>query len=159
MYKCRQVMPSDYLTICNFPLNAEELFYMYPQATFPLTVDQLEAKSNSRLKPMVLLGDEDRVIGYANIYDLDEGLRCWLGNVIVSPEFRGNGAAEYLIRSMMSAARDELHVKALHLVCHNTNTRALMFYTKLNFKPYEITMRTNNQGQTIAGILMKADLR
>ncbi|WP_445667475.1 GNAT family N-acetyltransferase [Paenibacillus sp. FSL H8-0034] len=59
--------------------------------------------------------------------------------------FRGKGAAEYLIGSMMFTAKDELHVKALHLVCHNTNTRALMFYTKLNFKPYEITMRTDKQ--------------
>ncbi|MNR69270.1 hypothetical protein D3C85_1944000 [compost metagenome] len=45
-------------------------------------------------------------------------------------------------------------MKELHLVCHNVNTRGLIFYSKLGFKPYLIEKKTNHLGQTIAGIRM-----
>lgn len=55
----------------------------------------------------------------------------WLGNVIVSPEYRGKGASEYLINVM-------LEKETLRLACHNTNSRGLAFYSKYGFKPFDI---------------------
>ncbi|WP_195724399.1 hypothetical protein [Paenibacillus monticola] len=43
--------------------------------------------------------------GYANLYNLEAGEQCWLGNVIVSPDYRGQDAALFLIRNMITAAR------------------------------------------------------
>ncbi|CAN7285437.1 hypothetical protein LJR153_001406 [Paenibacillus sp. LjRoot153] len=56
---------------------------------------------------------------------------------------------------MVAKVKDELNVQELHLVCHNVNTRGLIFYTKLGFKPYLVEKKTNHTGQTIAGIRMK----
>jgi RimJ/RimL family protein N-acetyltransferase len=154
-YSCRPIAQADFSIITNFPLSAEELFYMFPSAKFPLTPNQLEATSESRINPTVIMFN-DTVIGYANLYDLEENKLCWLGNVIISSAFRGKGAAAYLIKAMMDIAKNELKVSALHLVCHNTNVRGLLFYTKMKFKPYDLVQREYKE-QTIVGIRMKID--
>lgn len=42
MYKYRDAYENDFEQICLFPKNEEELFYMFPSASYPLTADQLE---------------------------------------------------------------------------------------------------------------------
>ena len=37
----REVRPDDVPTICAFPQSAEELYFLFPKATFPLTPAQL----------------------------------------------------------------------------------------------------------------------
>ena len=40
-FTCRAVAAYDLPHICQFPQHAEELFYLYPNASYPLTCDQL----------------------------------------------------------------------------------------------------------------------
>ena len=40
-YTCRSVTIADFERIATFPQNEEELFFMFPQAEFPLTAKQL----------------------------------------------------------------------------------------------------------------------
>ncbi len=158
MFECRPVQSEDYPVISTFPRDEEELFYMFPKASYPLTPDQIETNSNNRLHPTVVVSDDNKVAGYANLYGQEDGDRCWLGNVIISPDFRGTSAAGTLIQHMVSFARDELKVKFLNLCCHNSNMRALFFYTRLGFKPYEIVKLEGRQGQAIAGVYMRMEL-
>ncbi|WP_376769506.1 GNAT family N-acetyltransferase [Paenibacillus plantarum] len=155
IFTCRSASNEDFQTISSFPRNAEELYYMSPLLQFPLTSEQLVESTKNRLKQTVVVDEKGQIRGYANIYGLEVDKHCWLGNVIVSPAARGTGAAETLIRTMIAKAKDELEVQELHLVCHNVNTRGLLFYTKLGFKPYLVEKKTNHTGQTIAGIRMK----
>ncbi|KRF07997.1 hypothetical protein ASG89_16290 [Paenibacillus sp. Soil766] len=155
MFTCRPATNEDFNTISSFPRNAEELYYMSPVLQYPLTSEQLVESTKSRLKQTVVVDGKGQLLGYANIYGLEEGKQCWLGNVIVSPGARGTGAAEFLIRTMIARVKDELKIQELHLVCHNVNTRGLIFYTKLGFKPYLVEKKMNHVGDTIAGIRMK----
>jgi|HigsolmetaGSP11D_1036233.scaffolds.fasta_scaffold00724_4 RimJ/RimL family protein N-acetyltransferase len=129
---------------------------MFPKAVYPLTPDQLEEAAKNRFKPTVILHRE-RVVAYANFYDVDDQ-SCWLGNVIVAPDYRGKGAATYLIEVMTNVAAEELNVRKMKLVCHNTNTRGLLFYAKHGFKPYDVSIRQKPSGELVAGILMEKDL-
>ncbi|MFD1774704.1 GNAT family N-acetyltransferase [Paenibacillus rhizophilus] len=158
MYKCRPIISDDFPTICSFPLDNGEVFFISPKLQPPLTVEKFKEVTKERLMPTVLVFGDEKVCGYCNFYNLEEGNKVWLGSVIVSPEFRGKGSAEFLIQNMMTIAKKELNVKELHLVCHNINTRGLMFYTKMGFKPYDVVKRANLQGQIIGGILMKVKL-
>jgi RimJ/RimL family protein N-acetyltransferase len=157
MYSLRPVKVEDFPAICFMPLNEEELYYMFPSANYPLTPEQMEQALKTREKPTVILDENHTVIGYANFYGREKGVHCWLGNVIVAPECRGTGAAEFLIRSMMDIAKNELTVPTLKLVCHHTNPRALFFYTKLGFKPFGIKKLKRQHGDIIAGIEMFID--
>jgi len=131
---------------------------MYPSGRFPLTPEQVEAALKNRWKPTVALHQET-VIGFANIYDLEEQV-CWLGNAIVAPAHRGAGAASHLITMMMEIAKRDLGVPKLRLVCHNANVPTLLFYTKMGFKPLAISEKRYGMpdGRRIVGIQMEIEL-
>lgn len=157
-YSYRKAVSADYAAICAFPKDLMELFFMSPKLEYPLTSDQLEQAAQGREKLTVILNEDEQVIGYANLYYEQERDLYWIGNVIVSPDYRGKGAAEFLIRTMLAAAKEDLKLRELHLVCHNVNTKGMLLYSRLGFKPYEIVKRTGPQESTIAGIFMKIEL-
>ena len=151
MFQYRDATDADFPVIASFPQNEDEAFYMYPKSIYPLTAEQLQAVAASRCCPTVVT-DSDTPIGYGNLYEVNEGEDCWLGNVIVRPSSRGSGAAAYLIQTLINRAAEEYGVKTVRLVCHNTNTRALLFYTGLGFAPYEV--RPQEGPRKVAGIRM-----
>jgi len=74
------------------------------------------------------------------------------------PKFRGTGAGKFLIGVIQMRAKKELKAKELHLICHNTNTKALLLYRKLGFQPYGLKEMNGFDHRVIAGILMKIAL-
>lgn len=157
MYSYRALVPEDYEVVSSFPQNEQELYYMFPKATYPLTPSQVEEGVKNRLKPTVFLYNQE-VVAYANIYDHVDDF-CWLGNVIVSPNYRGKGVSQYLVEVMSDIAKEEIKVNKLKLVCHNTNTRAILLYTKLGFRPFDVTRIEKPSGEVIAGVRMEKVLR
>lgn len=153
MYSYRSLQLGDLETLCSFPQNEEELYFMFPKAVYPLTPDQIDEVVRNRLEPTVILCNQE-VVSYANFYNHD-GESCWLGNVIVSPDYRGKGASQYLIGIMENIGREKLKVQKLKLVCHNPNTRGILFYIKHGFKPYDISLRVKPSGEYIAGLHME----
>ncbi|MBW5444457.1 GNAT family N-acetyltransferase [Cohnella sp. CFH 77786] len=134
----RSLAPDDLEAICSFPQSAEELFYVSPKASYPLTPEQIWQTASERFHPTVVCDAESgKVAAYANLYDWNEEEKsCWLGNVIVAPSWRGRGgAAEFLLQAMMEQARVKLGADRLKLYCHNPNTRALLFYIRIGFAP------------------------
>ncbi|WP_158606374.1 GNAT family N-acetyltransferase [Paenibacillus ginsengarvi] len=154
MYTCRPAQSEDYQTICTFVETEDELYFMFPSGKFPLQAGQLEQNAKNRWCPTIV-EDESGIAGYANFYGYEEGKQCHLGNVIVAPAHRGQGAAAFLIRTMITKASAELNVPRLLLVCHSTNPRALLFYDKLGFKPFALSKKLNFRGEAIVGISME----
>jgi len=126
---------------------------MFPKASYPLTPEQIEASLKDRLEPTVVLHGGE-IAAYANLYGHD-GDSCWLGNVIVAESHRGKGAARYLVETMEGLAKNRLGVRRLQLVCHNTNTRGILFYRKMGYRPFDISPRRKPSGEYIAGIHME----
>jgi len=151
MFQYRNAADADFPVIASFPQNEDEAFYMYPKATYPLTAEQLRAAAAGRSCPTVVT-DADSVIAYGNLYEVNDGEDCWIGNVIVRPSSRGSGAAGYLIQTLINRAAEEHGVKTVRLICHNTNTRALLFYAGLGFAPYEVRLQEGPRKE--AGIRM-----
>ncbi|EGL16858.1 MULTISPECIES: GNAT family N-acetyltransferase [unclassified Paenibacillus] len=157
-YQSRPLSPDDLDVICGLPQHAGELFYMYPKGAYPLTPEQIRETLKTRLCPTVITAEGGGIAAYANLYDCVREKECWLGNVIVAPEYRGKGASSYLIRTMMDKAKRELDVPFLNLVCHNTNTPALLLYAKLGFCPFDVSEKSGPDGKRLAGIHMRASL-
>lgn len=133
----RAVMRGDIATICNFPQNAEELFYMFPKASFPLTEAQLLAVIEQRFNATVVTGNQV-VIGFANFYRAEPSGVCCIGNVIVAPEARGHGAASCLVETMIGIADKHYTASEIRISCFNRNTAGLLLYKKLGFEPFDI---------------------
>jgi ribosomal protein S18 acetylase RimI-like enzyme len=154
MFQYRDATLADFHRIASFPRSRDELFYMYPKGNYPLTAEQLAAAATERKSPTVVT-DSDEVVGYSNLYDVNEGVDCWIGNVIVSPSSRGTGAAGFLIQAMINRAAEEHQAKAVNVVCHNTNTRGLLFYHKLGFAPFDLRVTESYDHSRMAGIAMR----
>ncbi|WP_044479370.1 GNAT family N-acetyltransferase [Paenibacillus antibioticophila] len=156
MYLHRKLETRDIEAICTFPQSEEELLFMSPRFVYPLTSDQIIGLAKDRFEPTVIIDKQTKkVVAYANIYKDEDGF--WLGNVVVSPGYRGQGASQYLIQVMMDKAKNLLKLEQLKLVCHNTNSRGLAFYSKLGFKPYDVKNVFNGQTKLIT-ILMSKEL-
>lgn len=159
MYIHRSLEDKDLKAISVFPQSEEEVKFISPRFSYPLTPNQIVDLLKDRLEPTVVLeqGTEE-VVAYANIYGVDsEDSDCWLGNVIVSPKYRGLGASKYLLNVMLEKAKHILGVKTIRLACHNTNSRGLAFYSKYEFKPYDMKI-INIGDKRIISIHMSREL-
>ncbi|WP_339515720.1 GNAT family N-acetyltransferase [Pseudomonas sp. RL_15y_Pfl2_60] len=143
----------DLLTIATFMQSAEELFYSYPKASWPLTPAQVADAIDKRCGSTVVLLNDD-VVGFANYYQWQEGLYCALGNVMVAPNARGKGIARHLIMVMEEQARTQLHAKRMRLSCFNGNTAGLLLYSQLGYEPFAIVERETPEGKRAALIQM-----
>jgi ribosomal protein S18 acetylase RimI-like enzyme len=154
MFTCRLVLEEDLPLICSFPQSEQELFFMFPKADYPLSVDQLKEAIHQRFDSTVVLLDGE-VVGFANFYVCEEDVKCAIGNVIVSPKVRGKGAGRFLIKHMLHLAFDLHHVKQVEISCFNQNVTGLILYVKMGFKPVSIEERIDKQGSRVALIHMR----
>ncbi|GIP36168.1 N-acetyltransferase [Paenibacillus sp. J2TS4] len=154
MFTYRAVKPEDLESICRFPSSEKELFYMFPGGRYPLTKEQLQEAVDKRFESTVILSAES-IAGFANYYLLKPGEVCHIGNVIVNPALRNQGAGAYLVRTMVAIAREKYQIPRVCLVCHNNNLPALLLYTKLGFKPVSISKTEDKRGKPLAAITLE----
>jgi RimJ/RimL family protein N-acetyltransferase len=155
----RQAKLSDLEAILNFPQDRTELFYFFPSATYPLTLAQLESQLSERYESTIMLdlalAPEQQIIGFANFYNVENHNIAFIGNVIIRPDKRQQGLGKKLVQTMMAIGFQQLGLNEIHLSCYNENTRALLFYQHLGFKPYAIEERKDFKQQTTAMIHFK----
>lgn len=157
MYAHRTLENKDLHTICTFPQNEEELAFISPRFVYPLTSEQILQLLEDRFEPTVIIDQlTGMVVAYANLYGHDAVEKtCWLGNVIVSPEYRGQGVSPYLLDVMLEKARTIFKCQEILVACHNINSRGLAFYAKHGFAPFRIKLIKNKEQQFITIHLSK----
>lgn len=153
----RQAEISDLVKVCQLLQNKEELFFMFPKADYPLSVEQLQVAIENRSDSTVIILDNE-IAGFANFYEIKGNEYCSIGNVIVSSDFRNKGIGKYLVEVMESIALEKYNIREIHISCFNTNTKGILLYSKLGYIPYEIEKRVNKSGQKVALIKMKREV-
>jgi ribosomal protein S18 acetylase RimI-like enzyme len=152
----REVRPGDVARVCSFPQGADELYFLFPRATYPLTPEQLRHAIEQRHDSTVVLLD-DQVCGFANFYVRELAGACAIGNVVVAPEARGRGVGRYLIETMIRKALLHHRAQEVRLSCFNGNVAGLLLYAKLGFVPFAVERRVDQQGARVALIHMRLD--
>lgn len=71
----RPVGADDLAEVVRFPRDADELFFAYPRATWPFSVEQLADAIAQRQGSTVALLD-GRIAGFANFYQWEPGAYC-----------------------------------------------------------------------------------
>jgi len=155
-FSYRELREADAALIATFPSTSQELFFMFPHATPPLTKKQILDLAGFRKVPTVALcGGE--VAGYANIIECEDGT-CEVGNVVVAPKFRRRGVGAYLLRIMEKRAAEEYGAMRLRADCFSDNTAALFFYDRLGYKPAGLKAWERANGRRTAQIFMEKDI-
>lgn len=144
----RPLEEKDVPYICAFPQSAEELFFAFPKADFPLTPDALMATAHRRFSPTVVL-QGDRVVGYANFIKVKERGFCSLGNLLVHREHRREGVATYLVKAMVRLAADNYGTRLVLAGCFSHNQAAYQMYHKLGFRPANLEQRVTPDGTPV----------
>lgn len=150
----RPVQPADFNAICHLPQNEEELFFMSPKASYPLTEDQLTDAVDQRFDSTVVLVD-GLVAAFANFYEKEAGRYCSIGNVVVGADFRYQGVGAFLIQTMERIAIERYQVKEVHIACFSTNVKGLLLYTKLAYLPYAVEKRETHRGEALALVKLR----
>jgi RimJ/RimL family protein N-acetyltransferase len=154
MFLHRPLEEKDIAVICDFPQSTDELFYMFPKASYPLTPSQLSDAIESRSDSTVI-EQNGEVVGFANFSRWEFRGRCSLGNVIIAPGTRSRGVGSYLIGCMIDIAFDKHEALELTASCFNHNVPGLLFYPKLGFRPFSIEERVDKQGARVALINLR----
>jgi ribosomal protein S18 acetylase RimI-like enzyme len=154
MFSYRPVQEIDIPLICQFPQSEEELFFLYPKASYPLTFDQLKKAIDQRTDSTVVLWNRS-VVGFANFYICDPGSKCAIGNVVVAPTARARGVGRYLVETMVQLAFAKHMAKEVQISCFNQNVASLLLYSRLGFLPVSVEERIDKQGNRVALIQMK----
>lgn len=150
----RPVAENDIQLLCNFPQSEDELFFLFPKATFPLAPSQLQDAISQRSDSTVVeLGGE--VVAFANFYRRETGGRCSIGNVVVSAAARRRGVGRYLIEQMIDLAFSKHQATEVTVSCFNQNVAGLLLYPQLGFQPYAIEERKDKKGIRVALIHMR----
>lgn len=150
----RPVAEKDIQVICGFPQSEDELFFLFPKATFPLAASQLQDAIAQRSDSTVVeLGG--KIVAFANFYRWEAGGSCAIGNVIVAPTARGCGIGRYLVEQMIGLAFAKYQAAEVTVSCFNHNTAGLLLYPKLGFQPYALEERQGKHGKRLALVHMR----
>lgn len=149
MFLHRSLEEKDIAAVCAMPQNAEELFYMFPKAHFPLTPPQLRDAIEQRSDSTVI-EFKGEVVGFANFSRWEFRKRCSLGNVIIAPGARSKGVGRYMIGCMREIAFNKHEASELTASCFNHNVPGLLFYPRMGFKPFAIEERLDIRGARVA---------
>ncbi|WP_345986339.1 GNAT family N-acetyltransferase [Sulfurimonas sp. HSL-1656] len=149
----REATPLDFGAIAQLVPTLDELFRVYPKGTHPFTVDQVRFLAASR-EELTVAVEGGKVIGFANLYNIEQGHYAFIGNVVVAKEFRGQGVGRLLVSHMTRQAFDKYDVHEVRISVFNDNTAALLLYARMHFKPYAVEERINPSGMRVGLIHM-----
>jgi len=152
--KLREATANDFEAIVRLIPTEDELFRVYPKGKHPFTIDQVHSLAESR-KELTVAVERGRVVGFANLYDVEVGKWAFVGNVVEAREFRGRGIGRLLVSHMIRQAFDKYCVTEARISVFNDNTPALLLYAGMNFKPYAVEERENPSGIRVGLIHMR----
>lgn len=150
----RPVSASDYRAIRDLIGSKEELFLVYPEGSYPMTVEQVERLVGKRKAPTVLL-EEEKVVGFACFYGYREGRFAYVGNVVVDTKMRRRGLGRKIVVHMINTAFEEYALPEVRIAVFSRNTPALLLYSSLGFRPYRVAARRDTDGKPVALVYFK----
>jgi ribosomal protein S18 acetylase RimI-like enzyme len=156
MIQIRPALQQDLDTIAGLVPNPQELFLVYPNGHYPFTLEQVSDLFNERFEFNVVCID-DRIVGFANLYQYQPGQYAFIGNVFIVPDCRGQGLGKVMLQYMIKAAFEKYHLPEVRLSVFADNASAMALYQQAGFQQYAQEQRTDpdNIIQTLIHMSLK----
>jgi len=154
----RATLFDDLPVICGFAKDADELYYAFPKAKYPLTADQILPSFEGRQGNTTVVF-ESRVVAFANYISVAQNESVTIGNVLVDPAFRGKGIGRFLIEHMEQTAIRNYKARFCRIPCFNRNTSGLLFYHALGYRPIDGEPRIDYQNIPVYLVHLVKDIK
>jgi len=151
--KILEAIEDHYGDIAALPSCAEELYLVHPNGTFPWDVDQLKALAADG-SDLTVAVKEDKVIAFANLYDVIPGKSAFIGNVIVDTEHRGQGVGKAVVERLVDICQKQYQAIP-NISVFSVNESALLMYASMGFMPSSIEERQDPEGNRVDLIHME----
>lgn len=148
MSQFRPALKTDYPDICKLIESREELFLVYPKGRYPFTELQLNELAQER-KELTVATIDDRVIGFASLYNYQAAQSAFIGNIIIDKSHRGKGLGRQLVSHMLKLGFEKHQLPEIRISVFSDNDPALSLYKSFGFTVYDSEKRTDFSGQTI----------
>jgi ribosomal protein S18 acetylase RimI-like enzyme len=79
--------------------------------------------------------------GFADLYNITIGKECFIGNLVISKNYRKMGHSKVLLEEIIQKGITQYNVQRIYIHCWCENTAAILLYEKFCFKPVEIVVR------------------
>ncbi|MFH0980036.1 MAG: GNAT family N-acetyltransferase [Planctomycetota bacterium] len=131
----RRFLPHYAGTVAGWVADDRELFWVAPSTESPLTAEKVLGWTQDRGSPLVISATEDETpIGYAELNPLRKRPdHCWIGHVIIAPNWRGRGFGAAFMRLVLEHAFHELHAARVSLIVFPDNCQAVRCYVNAGF--------------------------
>lgn len=150
----REAHKNDFEAVCGLVPTKEDLFLVYPKGDFPLTSEQLHFLSQSRKDLMVGI-ENNQVIGFANLYDLEPGQWAFIGNVVIDQKYRGRGFGRQIVEYMINLIFEKYNLPEARISVFSYNKPALSLYFNFGFCQYQKEIRQDPRDKNTTLIHMR----
>lgn len=115
--------------------DAQELFWLAPSVTPPLTADKVAAWTRESGSPFLLLDEDQTAIGYAELNPMRESpSHWWIGHLLLDPVHRGGGKGETFTRLLLEQAFAVRQARTVSLIVFPHNKAAIRCYLRAGFE-------------------------
>ena len=144
----RSASDEDFPAIAGLVTGPDELFRVFPAARWPLNVRQIRRLAERRVN-LTVASSEDKVVAFANLYDVQPEKWAFIGNIVVHQAERGRGAGRALVNYMLDLIFVKHALPEARISVFSENTPALQLYKSMGFAEYDRESRKDPQDREI----------
>ena len=150
----RDALVSDYPAIASLVKTPEEQFLIFPRGQWPFDVRQVHKLADER-RSLTVAEVNERIVGFANFYNLVAKQYAFIGNVIIDQACRGRGFGRALVLRMMRLAKDLYQLPEVRISVFEHNGAAVGLYRSLEFIAYERESKADPRGRQVTLVHMR----
>lgn len=154
MVEIRAATPEALKAIPGLIPNQSELFLVYPNGQYPLTLAQVQQLYADRFEFTVVYVN-NKLVGFANLYDRSGDQYAFIGNIFICPTSRGQGLGKLVLQYMIKAVFEKYHLEEARLSVFADNKIATNLYYQVGFREYSSEYRVDPDNNNKLLIHMK----
>ncbi len=152
----RSASEADFPAIADLITGPDEMFRVFPAGRWPLNVRQIHRLAEQRMN-LTVGSIEDKVVAFANLYDVQPGKWAFIGNVVVQEAHRGRGAGRALVGHMLDLVYVRHALPEARISVFSDNMPALQLYESMGFDEYDRESRKDPRDRWVTLLHLKLD--
>ena len=150
----RSARDIDFPAIARLITDPDELFRVFPAGSWPLNAGQIHRLAEQR-RNLTVGSINNKIVAFANLYDVQPGKWAFIGNVVVHETQRGKGIGRALLDHMLGLIFIKHALPEARISVLSDNSPALQLYKTLGFTAYDRESGKDPHGRQVTLLHLK----